>query len=85
MDTTVDRIADTLRTLHAKIVQAAKKKDETLRRQFHRTRNLTFPEGVPQERHLNVAFFANRYGPALGARLLEALPRTSDRHYLLVL
>lgn len=51
-----------VRTLQSRIVQAAKKKDETLRRQFTRTRSLAFPDRQPQERHLNLSFFLNRYG-----------------------
>jgi bacillithiol biosynthesis cysteine-adding enzyme BshC len=82
VDTTVERIQDTLRTLHNKIIQATKKKDDTLRRQFIRTRNLAFPEGTPQERLLGVAFFINRYGPGLPVRLLEGLPVAADAHYL---
>ena len=83
VDTTLERMRDTLNTLHGKILQARKKKDETLRRQFMRTRNLTFPNGSPQERALSIAFFANRYGPGLSGRLLEALPTLADRHYLI--
>jgi uncharacterized protein YllA (UPF0747 family) len=84
-DTTRDRMRETLKTLHGKVVQAAKRKDDTLRRQFHRTRALVFPDGDPQERSLNVAFFANRYGLDLGTRLLETLPEETDRHYVLAL
>jgi bacillithiol biosynthesis cysteine-adding enzyme BshC len=84
-DTTLTRIREVVRTLHGKIVQAAKRKDETLRRQFHRTRALAFPDGVPQERRLGVAFAVNRYGPTIGRRLIDALPADSGRHYLLVL
>jgi bacillithiol biosynthesis cysteine-adding enzyme BshC len=83
VDTTLDRMRETLKTLRNKILQARKKKDETLRRQFIRTRNLTFPGGSPQERVLSIAYFANRYGPGLSARLLEALPALADRHYLI--
>ena len=83
VETTVDRLRETLKTLQNKIVQAQKKKDETLRRQFVRTRNLSFPDGGPQERVLSVAFFANRYGPGLSGRLLDALPPLPDRHYLI--
>jgi uncharacterized protein YllA (UPF0747 family) len=83
VDTTLDRMRATLGTLHHKILQASKKKDETLRRQFIRTRNLTFPGGAPQERVLSLVFFANRYGPGLSGRLLEALPALADRHYLI--
>ena len=85
VDTTRDRLQDTIKTLHSKIVAAAKRKDETLRRQYHRTQSLAFPGGHLQERVLNLAFFANRFGMTLGDRLLEALPERPDRHYVLVL
>jgi bacillithiol biosynthesis cysteine-adding enzyme BshC len=85
VDTTVERVRDTLQTLHGKIVQACKRKDETLRRQFLRTRALVFPDGHPQERQLNVVFFVNRYGLGLGSRLVESLPLATDQHYLLTL
>jgi bacillithiol synthase len=83
VDTTADRIRETLKTLHGKIIQASKRKDETLRRQFHRTRALVFPGGQPQERTLCTAFFLARFGPALTDRLLEELPLQTNRHYLL--
>jgi bacillithiol biosynthesis cysteine-adding enzyme BshC len=85
VDTTVDRMRETLKTLNNKIIQAAKRKDETLRRQFTRTRALTFPGGTPQERALSVVFFLNRYGVGLGSRLLEALPLETDQHYVITL
>jgi len=83
VDTTVDRIRETLQTLHTKIIHATKRKDETLRRQFTRTRTLAFPGGHPQERVLNLAFFVNRYGPVLCDRLIEQLPLETDKHYVL--
>ena len=85
VDTTVDRMRETMKGLHGKVVQAAKRKDDTLRRQFVRTRSLAFPEGQPQERYLSLAFFVNRYGLALGDRLLETLPLATDKHYVLAL
>jgi bacillithiol biosynthesis cysteine-adding enzyme BshC len=85
VDTTVARVQDVLKSLHHKIVHAAKRKDDTLRRQFHRTRNLAFPEGHQQERALNLIFALNRYGPTLGDRLLEVLPVDTGKHYLLTL
>jgi bacillithiol biosynthesis cysteine-adding enzyme BshC len=85
VDTTRDRLKETLHQLHNKIVHASKKKDDTLRRQFRRTRDLAFPAGHPQERALNVVFFANRYGPAFVDRLLEELPLSSACHYLLTI
>jgi uncharacterized protein YllA (UPF0747 family) len=85
VDTTRDKMRETLKTLHGKIIQAAKRKDDTLRRQFVRTRALTFPDGVPQERSLSIAFFANRYGLGFSDQLLDALPLETDKHYLLTL
>jgi uncharacterized protein YllA (UPF0747 family) len=66
-------------------VHASKKKDETLRRQFKRTRDLAFPAGHPQERTLNVVYFANRYGAAFVDRLIDELPSPSTCHYLLTI
>lgn len=85
VDTTLARMQDTLRTLQSKIVRATKRKDETLRRQFQRTRSLTFPEGHPQERALCIVSFLNSYGPALIDRLIEELPLDTGRHYVLAL
>jgi bacillithiol biosynthesis cysteine-adding enzyme BshC len=83
VDTTLERMRETLKSLNAKIIQATKRKDETLRRQFQRTRALAFPAGHPQERTLSLPFFLNRYGLTLGDRLLEAVPLETDKHYVL--
>lgn len=83
VDTTVERIQETTKTLHHKIIQASKRKDETLRRQFQRTRALAFPGGESQERVLNLVFFLNRHGPAFPDRLLETLPLDMGRHLVL--
>ena len=69
----------------ASAIQAAKKRDETLRRQFSRAQAQMFPSGQPQERTLGMVFFLNRYGPALVDRLLEELPLDGGGHYLLAL
>jgi len=85
VDTTLERMRDSLKSLHSKIIHATKRKDETLRRQFNRTRVLAFPDGHPQERALSVVFFVNRYGAALADRLLEVLPLDTDKHYVVTL
>jgi bacillithiol biosynthesis cysteine-adding enzyme BshC len=85
LETTELRIRETLGTLQSKIVQAAKRKDETLRRQFSRTRALAFPSGQPQERTLSLPFFLNRYGLQLADRLLEILPLDTGKHYVVQL
>ena len=81
--TTRGRMEHDLGTLHAKIIQAAKKRHETLRRQFVRARAQAFPGGHPQERTVGVVYFVNRYGEALVPRLLAELPLEMGRHWVL--
>ncbi len=79
------RMQHDLQTLHAKIIHAAKRRHDVLRRQFQRTRALTFPGGAPQERSVGFVYFLNRYGPALVPRLVEALPLEPRRHWVLTI
>ena len=82
---TLGRMQHDLHTLHNKVIQAAKRRDETLRRQFQRSHALTFPNGHPQEREIGFVWFNNRYGPALVDRLLEELPLEMGYHWVLTL
>jgi bacillithiol biosynthesis cysteine-adding enzyme BshC len=82
---TLGKMDHDLRTLHAKIIHAAKKRDETLRRQYNRARVLAFPGGHPQERTLGFVYFMNRYGPSFVDLLARELPLDLGRHYLLTL
>ncbi len=82
---TLGRMEHDLKTLHNKIIQAAKKRDETLRRQFVRTRALVFPSGQIQERTLGAITFLNKYGPAFIDALAADLPRDAGTHWLLTL
>ena len=54
---TLGRMQHDLQTLHGKMIHAAKKRDETLRRQFIRTRALAFPDGHAQERTIGFVSF----------------------------
>jgi uncharacterized protein YllA (UPF0747 family) len=83
--TTLGKMDHDLKNLHGKVIQAAKKKDETVRRQFTRTQTQLFPSGEPQERTLGVPFFLNRYGPALIDRLLVDLPVEMGAHWLIAI
>jgi bacillithiol biosynthesis cysteine-adding enzyme BshC len=83
--TTLGRMEHDLRTLHGKIIQAAKKRDETLRRQFSRAQALAFPGGHPQERTLGLPFFLNRYGWGLVKRLEAELPLDTGRHWVMTI
>jgi bacillithiol synthase len=82
---TLGRMQHDLHTLHNKVIQAAKRRDETLRRQFQRSQALTFPNGHPQEREVGFVWFSNRYGPALVDRLLEDIPLEMGYHWVLTI
>ncbi len=82
---TLERMERDIQTLHGKVIQAAKRKNETLRRQFARTQTQIFPEGHLQERALGTVFFLNRYGPALVDRLSEVLALELGVHWVVTL
>lgn len=83
--TTLRKVEGELRNLQSKVVQAAKRRDDTLRRQFSRVQNQTFPHGHPQEREIGVVSFANQYGDALSERLLEDLPLDLGYHWVMAI
>jgi len=80
--TTLGRMEHDLRTLHGKIIHAAKRRDETLRRQFIRAQSQAFPDGHLQERTVGSIFFVNRYGPAIHQHVLPELPLDPGVHWL---
>jgi uncharacterized protein YllA (UPF0747 family) len=82
---TLGRMQHDLGALHEKIIHAAKRRDDTLRRQFARARALAFPGGHPQERAVGFVYFLNRYGPALVDRLHDELPLGLGSHWMLTL
>ncbi len=79
------RMQHDLHTLHEKIIHAAKRRDETLRRQFARTRAQAFPESHAQERSVGFVYFLNRYGMALIDRLHGDLPVDMGSHWVLTI
>ncbi len=81
--TTRGKMEHDLRALQSKVIQAAKRRDDTMRRQFTRAQMQLFPLGHPQERTLAVVFFLNRYGPALIDRLLDDLPLELGQHWVM--
>jgi bacillithiol biosynthesis cysteine-adding enzyme BshC len=80
---TLARMQEDLKKLHAKIIQAAKRKDETLRRQFKHAQAQAFPGGHPQEREVGFVYFLNKYGPALVDRLSDELPIDMGTHWVI--
>ena len=83
--TTMGKMEHDLKSLHGKIIQAAKRRDETLRRQFTRAQAQIFPLGHPQERTLTLVYFINRYGPGLVDTLLRTLPMELGWHWVVTL
>ena len=79
---TLGKLQHELRNLSGKIVQAAKRRDETLRRQFQHVRGQAFPGGAPQERTVAFISFLNRYGPAFVDRLAAELPIDAGTHWV---
>jgi uncharacterized protein YllA (UPF0747 family) len=82
---TLSRMQHDLQTLHNKMISAAKRRDETLRRQFMHARALAFPGGHAQERTIGFVSFLNEYGPALVNRLDEELPLDLGRHWIVTI
>lgn len=82
---TLAKMQHELSTLHGKTIQAAKRRHETLRRQFMRARALTFPGGHAQERTIGSIYFLNQYGPALVDRLDEQVPLDLGHHWVVTI
>jgi len=82
---TLSRMQHDLQTLRGKMIQAAKRRDETLHRQFVRARALAFPGGHPQERAIGFVSFLNQYGPALVERLADELPLDQGHHWVIAI
>lgn len=80
-----NRMQDDLRKLHTKIVQAMKRKDETVRRQFRNAQAQAFPGGDPQERALGFVYFLNKYGTGLVDRLMDDLPLDQGLHWVMAI
>jgi len=82
---TLGRMERELRNLQNKVVQAAKRRDQTLRRQFQRAQSQLFPGGSAQERTLAGVYFLNKYGDALIERLLNDPEVDTDHHWILTI
>jgi uncharacterized protein YllA (UPF0747 family) len=82
---TLKRMQQDLETLHGKVLQAVKRRHETVRRQFLRTRALTFPDGAAQERAIGFVSFLNLYGPTLVDRIEDELPLELGKHFIITI
>ena len=82
-ESTRGRMERDLGNLRGKVVQAAKRRHQTLRRQFTRAQSQIFPHGNPQERAVGGVCFLNRYGPLLVDRLLSDETLDTKRHWVI--
>ena len=80
---TLGKLQHDLSALRGKIISAAKKRDETLRRQFFRAQAQAFPDGMPQERAIGAISLLNRYGPVLVDRVLADVPLDLGQHWVI--
>ena len=79
------RTQDDLKKLRGKLLQAVKRKDETVRRQFLHAQAQAFPGGHPQERDVGFIYFLNKYGGGFVDRLCEELPLDQGRHWVITI
>jgi bacillithiol biosynthesis cysteine-adding enzyme BshC len=82
---TIGRMQDDLKKLHTKTIQAIKRKDETLRRQFRHAQAQAFPGGQPQERTVGFVYFLNKYGGGLVDRLSEDVQLDQGTHWVITI
>ena len=82
---TLTRMQHDLENLQGKTIQAAKRRNDTLRRQFQRTRALAFPNGHAQERSIAFIWFLNQYGYAFVERLWQELPLDMGTHWVVTI
>ena len=82
---TLGRMQDDLKKLQGKILQAVKRKDETVRRQFRHAQAQAFPAGHPQEREVGFISFLNKYGGGFIDRLIDDVPLDQGRHWVITL
>jgi bacillithiol synthase len=82
---TLTRMEEELKKLHGKIIQAAKRQDETLRRQFKHAQAQAFPGGHPQEREVGFVYFLNKHGAALVDRLSDELSLDMGTHWVITI
>ncbi len=83
----IDAEQDAARPPHAahKVIQAAKRRDDTLRRQFQRAQALDVSQRPSAGARDRLRLVPNRYGPALVDRLLEDLPLDMGHHWVLAI
>jgi uncharacterized protein YllA (UPF0747 family) len=82
---TLGRLQHDLAALQGRIVGAAKRREETVARQFRRTQAQAFPGGRPQERALGFVSLLNRVGPPLVEHLADERLYDAGHHWIVTI
>jgi len=72
-----------IKTLRDKTLRSEVQKDETMRRRIDNIFDSLLPNGVLQERELNVATFLNKYGPAFIDWVYESIDLSDKGHRII--
>ncbi|UCE20217.1 MAG: bacillithiol biosynthesis cysteine-adding enzyme BshC [Gemmatimonadota bacterium] len=78
-----NRLAHDVDKIEKKAIQAKKKSEETVVQQIHKVRAHLFPQGMQQERILNILPFLILYGPHFIERLYEAIDVNNKHHQII--
>ena len=82
---TLQSIQRSLDQLTGKLTRALKTKHQIETNQLSRVQQTLFPGGKPQERVLNLLYFASKHGPRLTDQLLRKLPEAVEPHWVVEL
>jgi len=83
METSRHKMLHQVETLHARYVNAAAKRHETMERHLDAVSNSLYPEKKPQERVVNITSFLVRYGAGVIERLQEKLTLEIREHQVI--
>lgn len=83
LEGTKGKIEFELKKVEEKLFAAHKKKNESIREQLHKAKNILFPENTLQERKLNILYFLVKYNFDFIDRLYSSLDIDNLNHQIL--
>ena len=82
-ESTAGRVAHALDQLEKKVVQAGRRKNDTVRKQFYKMANSLFPNGALQERVHNFTPYLFKYGRFFIERVYEVMDIADFHHQIM--